>query len=81
MEEQQQRHNKEVYMDAALKPLASDPDNESMSNLSFKSAYTQNTHTQRINEMITQSVKAKKEMIKLSTTICRKGVIWNTHLV
>ena len=59
MEEQQHRHIKEVYMDSALKPLASDPGNESISNCSFKSAYTQNTQTQRINEMITKAVKAK----------------------
>ena len=31
MEMQQQRHIKEVYTDSALKPLASDPDNESIS--------------------------------------------------
>ena len=60
MEMQQQRHIKEVYMDSALKSLASDPDNESVSNLSSKSVHTQNTQTQRINEMITQSVKAEK---------------------
>ena len=60
MEMQQQRHIKEVFMDSALKPLARDPGNESISNFSFKSAHTQNTQTQRINEMITQSVKAKK---------------------
>ena len=60
MEEQQQRHVKEVYMDSALKPLASDPGNESISNVSFKRAYTQNTQTQRINDMITKSVEAKK---------------------
>ena len=59
MEEQQQRHIKEVYMDSALKSLASDPGNESISNCSFKSAYTQNTQTQRSNEMIPQPVKAK----------------------
>ena len=59
MEMQQQRHITEVYMDSALKPLASDPDNERISNCSFKSAHTK-TQTQRINEMITQSVQAKK---------------------
>ena len=59
MEGQQQRHIKEVCMDSALKPLASDPGNEHISNLSFKSACTQNTQTQRINEMITKVVKAK----------------------
>ena len=31
MEEQQQRHIKEVYMDSALKSLASDPGNEHIS--------------------------------------------------
>ena len=60
MEMQQQRHIKEVYMDSVLKSLASDPDNESISNCSFKSAHTQNTQTQKTNEMITQSAKAKK---------------------
>ena len=59
MQEHQQRHINEVSMDSALKPLASDPGNESVSNLSFKSAYAQNTQTQRINEMITKHVKAK----------------------
>ena len=34
MEEQQQRHIKEVYMDSALKSLARDLDNESISNFS-----------------------------------------------
>ena len=58
MEEQQQRHMKEVYMDSALS-LASDPGNERISSLSPKSVYTQNTQTQRINEMITKAVKAK----------------------
>ena len=53
------RDIKKVYMDSALKPLASDPGNDSISNLSSKSAHTQNTQTERINEMITQSAKAK----------------------
>ena len=60
MEEQQQRHIKEVYMGSVLKSLASDPGDERISNFSFKSAYTQNTQTQGINEMITKPVKAKK---------------------
>ena len=49
-------------MESALKSLASDPDNESISNGSFKSAHTHTQHSQTkgINEMITQSVKAKK---------------------
>ena len=80
MEEQQKRHIKEVYMDSALKPLASDPGNDSISNLSSKSAHTQNTQTERINEMITESVKAKKEMLKLSTTIYLE-MIRNPHLI
>ena len=54
MELQQQRHIKEVYMDSALKSLARDLDNESISNLSSKSAHTQNTQTQKINEIITK---------------------------
>ena len=61
MELQQQRHIKEVYMDSALKSLASDPGSDSISNCSFKSAHTQNTQTERINEMLTQSVKAIKK--------------------
>ena len=63
MELQQLRH-KEVYMDSALKPLASDPGNHSVSNVSFKSARTQNTKTEGINELITESVKAKKRNAK-----------------
>ena len=59
MELQQQRHIKEVYMDSALKPLASDPGSDSISNCSFKSAHTQNTQTERINEMITEVLKLK----------------------
>ena len=47
-------------MGSALKSFTSDPDNESISNCPFKSAHTQNTQTQRINEMITPSVKAKQ---------------------
>ena len=63
MEQQQQRHTKQtyiyIYIGSALKSLASDPGNESVSNLSFKSAYTHNAQTQRIDEMITKAVKAK----------------------
>ena len=62
MEERQQRHIKEVYKDSDLKSLASDPGNECISNCPFKSAYTQNIpQTQRINEIITKAVKAKKK--------------------
>ena len=64
MEEQQKRHINEVYMDSALKSLASDPGNDSVSNFSFKSAHTQNTQTEGINEMITESVTAKKRNAK-----------------
>ena len=79
MEEQQKRHIKEVYMDSALKSLASDPGNVSISNFPFKSAHTQNTQTERTNEMITQPVK---EMVKLSTMICREGMmIWSPQLI
>ena len=44
MEEQQKRHINEVYMDSALKSLASDPGNGSISNFSFKSAHTKYTN-------------------------------------
>ena len=44
MEEQQKRHIKEVYMDSALKPLARDPGNDSISNFSFKSAHAHKIH-------------------------------------
>ena len=57
------RHIKEVYVDSALKSLASDPGSASISICSFKSAHTQNTQTERINELITESVNAKKEML------------------
>ena len=51
-------------MDSALKSLASDPGSASNSNLPLKSAHTQNTQTERINEMITESVNAKKRNAK-----------------
>ena len=79
MELQQLRH-KEVYMDSALKPLASDPDNDSVSNCPYKSAHAQNTQTERSNEMITASVKPRKEMLKLSTAIYLE-MIWNPHSI
>ena len=60
MEEQQQRHNNEVYMDSALRSLASDRGSGSVSNLSFKSAHTHNTQTERINAMITENANARK---------------------
>ena len=60
MEDQQKRHIKEVYMDSALRSLASDRSSDSVSNFSFKSAHTQNTQTERINAMITESVNARK---------------------
>ena len=59
MGRQQQMHMKEVYADSALRPLASNLDNESISNSSFKNAYTQDTPEQRINEMLTRASKAK----------------------
>ena len=81
MEDQQKRHIKDMCMGSAFKPLASELGNDSASNVSFKSAHTQNTQTERINEMITQSVKDKKEMLKLSATIYRELIIWNPHLI
>ena len=68
MEEQQQRHMKEVYMDSALKSLANNPDNESISNLSFKSAYTQDTNTQIIKEMLTRANDLRKANAKNDNT-------------
>ena len=47
-------------MDSALRSLASDRSSDSVSNFSFKSAHTQNTQTERINAMITESVSARK---------------------
>ena len=55
MGKQQQRHMKEVYKDSALKPLADNLGNESISNSSLKSAYTQRTKSQRITEMLTRA--------------------------
>ena len=40
MEDQQKRHIKEVFMDSALRSLASDRSSDSVSNFSFKSAHT-----------------------------------------
>ena len=60
MEQQQQRHMKEVYIGSALKSLASNLDNESISICSFKSAYTQDAPTQRIQEMITRASNLRK---------------------
>ena len=60
MEQQQQRHMKEVYTDSAFKPLASNLDNESISNSSFKNAYTQDLQTQRIKEIITRANNSRK---------------------
>ena len=60
MELQQQKHIKEVYMDSALKSLASDPGSASISNCSFKRAHTQDTQTERTNEMVTESANDKE---------------------
>ena len=68
-------------MESALKSLASDPDNESISNCSFKSAHTQNTQTQRINEMITQSVKANKRNCKAEYDGLSGRLTWNPQLI
>ena len=40
MEDQQKRHIKEVYMDSALRSLASGRSSDSVSNFSIKSAHT-----------------------------------------
>ena len=60
MEDQQQRHIKAVYMDSALRSLASERSSDSVSNFSFKSAHTQDTATERTNAMITDNVNARK---------------------
>ena len=60
MEQQQHRHVKEVYIDSAVKALASNLGNESISNSSFKSAYTQDTKSQRIKEMLTRARNLRK---------------------
>ena len=61
VEDQQQRHIKEVYMDPALRPLPSERGSDSVSNLSFKIAHTQNTQTEKTNAMITEKVNAKNK--------------------
>ena len=50
MEDQQQRHIKEVYMDSALRSLASERGSDSVSNCSFKSAHTHTKYTNRENQ-------------------------------
>ena len=60
MEDQQEMHIKEVYVDSALRSLASDRSSDSVSNFSFKSAHTQNTATERINAMLTESINVRK---------------------
>ena len=49
-------------MDSALRSLASEhgSDNGSVSNVSFKSAHTQNTAIARISAMLTESINARK---------------------
>ena len=61
MEDQQKRHIKGVYMDSAIRSLASEhgSDNSSASNVSFKSAHTQNTAIARIDAMLTESINAR----------------------
>ena len=61
MEDQQKRHIKKVYMDSALRSLASEHGSDnSVSNVSFKSAHTQDTAIARINAMLTESINAGK---------------------
>ena len=60
MEDQQKRHIKEVYMDSALRSLASGRSSDSVFNFSFKSAHTQNTAIERISAMLTESINARK---------------------
>ena len=68
MEDQQKRHIKAIcihiyiyiYMDSALRSLASDRSSDSVSNLSFKSAHTQNTATEGTNAMLTERTNSRK---------------------
>ena len=66
MEDQQKRHIKEVYMDSAIRSLASEHgrDNSSVSNVSFKSAHTQNTAIARIDAMLTESPNARNAVFR-----------------
>ena len=61
MERQQHMHMKEVYVDSASKSLTSNLGNENFLKSSFKSAYTQDTQTQRTNEMQARASKAKSD--------------------
>ena len=67
MEDQQKRHIKEVYMDSAIRSLASEhgSDNGSVSNVSFKSAHTQNTAIARIDAMLTERINARKAVFSI----------------
>ena len=59
--EDQQKHIKEVYVDSALRSLASEHGSDiSFFKFSFKSAHTQNTATARINAMLTENINARK---------------------
>ena len=60
MEDQQKRRIKEVCMDSALRPLASDRSSDSFFNFSLKCTHTQNTATERTNAMLTGSINARK---------------------
>ena len=68
MEDQPKRHIKEVCMDSALRSLASEHGSDnSVSNVPFKSAHTQNTAISKINAMLTESINAgKAEFFDLS---------------
>ena len=68
MEQQQQRHMKEVYIDSALKSLASNLGNGSFSKPPFKNAYTQDTKSQRIPEMLTRARNLRKANAKNDDT-------------
>ena len=61
MEDQQKRHIKDVYMDSALRSLASEHGSvNSVSNFPFKSAHPQDTATARINAMLTENINSRK---------------------
>ena len=81
MEDQQKRHTKEVYVDSALRSLSSELSNDSVFLIFHLKVHTHkiHTHTERINAMITDSVKAKKELLKLSITIYLV-MIWGPQL-
>ena len=56
MEQQQQMHMKEVYKESALKSLASNAESESV--VSLRTALSNNSRTQRVQEMLSRASQA-----------------------